>query len=135
MPVERFNKRDGKRVARRETSLHVSLHPGPGTCRGGHVPFGVYSYLRPFFFSDTQGSRGKEDRLLVRSQFRSRTSVEISRSLHAHCGPRATVDHHGVLLHEHLLGDLARYETSISYDVATCVSSRFCFLFWTLVNF
>lgn len=46
------------------------------------------------------------------------------RGLHALLGSHPTADCHGVLLHNHLLGDLARYEASISYDVAARVSPR-----------
>jgi len=83
--------------------------------------FFCVSYSILLLFSDTQEGRTEMDRLLVRSRFRNRTF--------ARRGPRTTADYHGILLHQHLLGDLARYEAPVSHDVATCVSLRFHFLF------
>lgn len=48
--------------------------------------------------------------------------MAISRGLHAGRGPHTAADHYGVLLRDHLLGDLARYEAPIPYDVSTRVS-------------
>lgn len=84
----------------------------------------------PFSFSDTQESRAEDDRLLVCPWLPGRTFVAGPRGLHARRGPRATAHHHGILLYEHLLGDLARYEAPVSYDVATRVSPKFPFSFW-----
>lgn len=76
----------------------------------------------PAFFSDAQTGRNEIDRVLVRSRLRSWTAVADSRGLHASLSSRSAFDRHGILLHDHLLGDLARYETPISYDIATRVS-------------
>lgn len=48
--------------------------------------------------------------------------MAVSRGLYAGSGPHTAADHHGILLRDHLLGDLARYEAAVSYDVATRVS-------------
>lgn len=91
------------------------------------LPSCVFLYLHRLILlciSDAQTGRREIYCLLVRSWFRSRTFVAIPRGLHADCGTDITAKHHGVLLRNHLLGDLARYEASISYDVATRVSSE-----------
>lgn len=107
------------RVAR---TRYISGHVDEDACL--LCPFTV-----GFLFSDTQGGREEVDCLLVHSRFRGWTPVAGPRGLHARLGPRAAADYHGVLLHEHLLGDLARHETPVSYDIATCVSPRFHFPF------
>lgn len=45
-----------------------------------------------------------------------------TRGLHVRAGPRAAADRYGVLLHDHLLGDLACYAAPVSHDIATRVS-------------
>lgn len=48
--------------------------------------------------------------------------MACTRGLHAGPGADITPNGDGLLLHGHLLGDLASYEASISYDITTRVS-------------
>lgn len=117
-----------ERVARREASSHASLH-----LVGARVSL-IHVYFILLFFSDAQEGGTEMDRLLVRARFRGRTLVAGPRGLYARRGPRATVDHHGVLLHEHLLGDLARYEAPVSHDVTTRVSPEISLFIFFLAH-
>lgn len=116
------------------TSRSASLRiPGYVDEQRAALPVPLFTSI-PCFFSDTQESRAEDDRLLVRPWLPGRTFVAGPRGLHARRRPRATAHHYGILLYEHLLGDLARYEAPVSYDVATRVSPRFPLSFWP-VNF
>lgn len=100
-----------------------------------HALPSLYSHhLLLFGVPDAQTGRREIYCLLVRSWFRSRTFVAVPRDLHADRGPDTAAKHHGVLLRNHLLGNLARHEAPISYDVAARVSSEKIQFFFGCLN-